>query len=94
MGRYEDSDIWDVEEDEVEDAVKFRDEVTECPNCKKTVSEDMDSCLFCGDILFRYLKDGTFIPPRGPMTKIVAGIIILIILLGVLAFVLGVLGAF
>jgi len=92
MGFVDDSDIWKVDEEDIDEPVRFRDRVTECPNCKQSITEDMDSCPFCGDILFRYLKDGTFSLRRGPLVKVVAVVIITLILLGVLAFVLTVLG--
>ena len=84
----DDSDIWEVDEEEYDEQVKFGDYVRECPNCKKTLTEDMDSCPFCGDIIFRYLTDGTFAPKKGLRAKIIVAIILLLILLAVLGFVL------
>ena len=92
MGFVDDSDVWEADEEELDEPVRFRDRVTECPNCKRSITEDMDSCPFCGDILFRYLKDGTFSPRRGPLVKVIAAVIIILILLGVSAFLLTVLG--
>ena len=94
MNYLDDNDIYEEEAEEFDEPVKFRNHVTECPNCKKTITEDMDNCPYCGDILFRYLKDGTFIPRKGPLAKIVAVIIILTIILGILAFIMGSLGVF
>ncbi len=59
-----------------------------CPNCHKPITSDMDSCPYCGDILYRYLKDGQFIPQKGPLAKLVAWLIILLVLLGVLGLLL------
>ena len=73
---------------EPDDPVQFENRLTECPNCKKPITDDMDNCPYCGDILFRYLKDGTFIPRKGPIAKIVAVIIILLIFLGIVSFLL------
>jgi len=92
MKYLDDNDNWEEEIEEIDEPVKFRDHVTECPNCKKPITEDMDNCPYCGDILFRYLKNGTFVPRKGPLAKIVAVIIILTIILGILAFIIGSLG--
>jgi len=94
MNYLDNNDISEEDAEDFDEPVKFRNHVTECPNCKKPITEDMDNCPYCGDILFRYLKDGTFIPRKGPLAKIVAVIIILTIILGILAFITGSLGVF
>jgi hypothetical protein len=70
--------------DQTGDSFRFKDFVRVCPKCKQTVTEDMDSCPFCGDILFRYLQDGTFAPRKGPLIKIVSLLIILVVVLAIL----------
>jgi hypothetical protein len=87
----DDEDQWAPEDEweEAEEPVRFEDRVTECPNCKKPITDEMDSCPYCGDILFRYLKDGIFVPRKGPLAKMVAILVLVIILLGVIAFLLG-----
>lgn len=59
-----------------------------CPNCQKPITPEMDSCPYCGDIIFRYLKDSTFAPRVGIFAKIFAVLVIALILLGFLAFLL------
>jgi len=80
------------EEEELEDAysdsLKFRNFVSVCPNCKQPIDEDMDSCPWCGDILFRHLKDGMFAPRKGWAVKIVAGLIALLVILAIVGMVL------
>jgi|GEM_PF-1061743 len=78
-----DADDFDAAEHE-EEVLRFRNFVRVCPKCKKQISEDADSCPFCGDIIFRYLTDGTFAPRKGILAKILAGIVLIIVLLGVL----------
>ena len=68
--------------------VRFTDEIDSCPNCSKPITDQMDSCPYCGDILFRHLKHDTFIPRKGPLAKLVAALILLLIILGVLAFII------
>jgi len=89
----EDDNIWEEDEEleEFDEPVRLQDHLTHCPNCKKPITPEMDSCPYCGDILFRYLKDGVFIPRKGPLSKIVAILIIIVIILGTLAFLLTVL---
>lgn len=55
-----------------------------CPACRQPVTEQMDSCPYCGDIVFRYLTDGTFAPRKGPMVKVVAALIVLLVVAAVL----------
>ncbi|MCH9023317.1 MAG: hypothetical protein IID32_11240 [Planctomycetes bacterium] len=66
----------------------FHDGLTECPNCKKPITPEMDSCPYCGDILYRYLRNGIFAPKRGPLVKLVAVIIILLVFLATLGMIL------
>ena len=88
MNDASDSGIWDPDETDIEasevDSLKFRDFVRVCPACKRAITEEMDNCPYCGDILFRYLKDSTFAPRKGPLTKIFAVLIILIVFLSIL----------
>ncbi len=82
----------DEEDDKLQetysDSLKFREFVSVCPNCKQPITEDMDSCPWCGDILFRHLKDGMFAPRKGWLTKIVAAIIVLLVILAILGLLL------
>ena len=66
----------------------FHDGISECPNCKKPITAEMDSCPYCGDILYRYLRNGIFAPQRGPLVKLVAVIIILLVFLATLGMIL------
>lgn len=71
------------DEDEINDypsSIRFADQVMECPNCHEQVYEDNDSCPYCGDILFRHLKHGTF----APKSKLVAKVVVVIIALSLL----------
>ena len=92
MNDPQDSDIWDPDEADIEaseaDSLKFRDFVRVCPACKKPITEEMDNCPYCGDILFRYLEDSTFAPRKGPMTKVFAVLIILIVIASLLGLLL------
>jgi len=54
----------------------YVEDVGECPSCKKPVTEDMDSCPYCGDILFHYLRSGMFVAKRGAFFKAVTAFII------------------
>ena len=92
MNEFSDSGIWDPDEADIEasqsDSLKFRDFVRVCPACKKPINEEMDNCPYCGDILFRYLKDSTFAPRKGPLTKVFAVLIILIVIASLLGLLL------
>ena len=92
MNDPQDSGIWDPDEADIEasqsDSLKFRDFVRVCPACKRAITEDMDNCPYCGDILFRYLENSTFAPRKGPLTKIFAALIILIVTASILGLLL------
>ena len=93
MPHLDDSDVYDSESEESEftsDLEVFPD-TGHCPNCKKPITDDMDSCPYCGDILFRYLKDGIFAPKKGPLTNLVAWLIILMVTLALLGLLLQIL---
>ncbi len=60
--------------------IKNRNRLEHCPNCKEQISLDMDSCPFCGDILFRHLKDGTFVIK----SKILRYLLLLFIVIAIL----------
>ncbi|MBN1846558.1 MAG: hypothetical protein JW810_12790 [Sedimentisphaerales bacterium] len=66
----------------------FRDFVEVCPACKRPIRPEMDSCPFCGDILYRYLADSTFAPRKGPLVKIFAVLVVLLVLLSLLGMLL------
>jgi hypothetical protein len=68
--------------------IGFDDRTQTCPNCHRRIDADLDSCPYCGDILFRHLRDGMFIPRKGPLARLVAALIVFVILLGILAFLL------
>ena len=70
------------------ETLEFRDFVSVCPNCHQQITEDMDSCPYCGDIIYRYLKNSTFAPRKGPMVKIFAAIIILLVTLAIIGMLL------
>ena len=76
------------QEEDLNSRLDFDDTPTECPSCKKPITPEMDSCPYCGDILFRYLKNGIFAPKRGPLVKLVAIIIILLVFLATLGMIL------
>ena len=90
MNQYQDSNFEDdfeddkLSEEDIADSYRFRDFVEVCPNCKQSITPDMDSCPFCGDILFRNLKDSTFAPRKGPLVKVFAAIIILLVTMAML----------
>ena len=88
MNEFSDSGIWDPDEADIEDSqadsLKFRDFVRACPACKKSITEEMDNCPYCGDILFRNLKDSTFAPRKGPLTKVFAVLIVLLVIASIL----------
>ncbi|MBN1764642.1 MAG: hypothetical protein JW860_05240 [Sedimentisphaerales bacterium] len=88
MDDFEVSDNWTEEEEDFDEPGRDRDEITECPNCKKPITPDLDSCPFCGDILFRYLRDGTFSPRKGPLVKVIAVLIVVMVLLVILGLLL------
>jgi hypothetical protein len=86
--------FWNDEDEEEElqeaysDSMNFRHFVSVCPNCKQPLTEEMDSCPFCGDIIFRHLTHGTFAPRKGPLVKIIAFIIALLVILATLGLLL------
>ena len=85
------NDIYEPDEEDIQEdseSLKFHDFVQVCPGCKKTITEEMDSCPYCGDIIFRHLKDGMFAPRKGLLTTIVALLIALIVILSVLGLLL------
>ncbi|MCF7957497.1 MAG: zinc ribbon domain-containing protein [Phycisphaerae bacterium] len=83
----DDSGIIEPDEEDMDDfsgLLQLRDFVEVCPACKEQITRDMDSCPFCGDILFRHLDHGTFAPRKGPIVKIVMmTIIVLLVLMAV-----------
>ena len=80
--------LYEPDDQDCSETLEFRDFVRVCPNCKKQITSDMDGCPFCGDILYRYLKDSTFAPRKGPMVKIFAAIIIILVTLAVVGMLL------
>ena len=91
---HEDDELGPADEDLTEDAqgygapVRFEDRTETCPGCRRRIDADSDCCPYCGDILFRHLRNGMFIPRKGPLARLVAALIIFIILLGILSFLL------
>jgi len=77
--------------DAKQEPIEFRRFVRVCPACKQPITADMDSCPYCGDVLFRYLADGTFAPRKGPMVKVFSVLIILLVALAVLGLLLSLL---
>ena len=71
-------------EEAQDDSLKFRDFQQCCPNCRQPITPEMDSCPFCGDIIFRHLTDGIFAPKKGIFTKIFAITIILLVIMALL----------
>ncbi len=67
--------------------MKFRNFYEACPACGKPVTDEMDCCPYCGDVIFRSLRHGTFAPKKGPWTRIFAAIVIIVATLGAIAFV-------
>lgn len=88
----DDSGVWEAQDAGPDQPVKFRDYFTECPNCKKPLEPDMENCPYCGDILYRYLTHGTFAPRKGPLVKVFALIIALLVILAVLGLLLRMIG--
>lgn len=88
MNYNDDSGIHDPSDEDCQDSLKFHDFVTVCPNCKQQITAEMDSCPYCGDILYRYLKDSTFAPRKGPLVKVFAAIIIILVTLAALGMLL------
>jgi hypothetical protein len=70
--------------DDSDEPLNFDKFVRVCPNCKRQITKDMDSCPLCGDIIFRYLSDGVFAPRKGLWTKVVTIVIIALVTLAVL----------
>jgi len=93
LSEFEDNKNGEDEEDieGVSESLKFRDFERVCPACRRPVTDEMDSCPYCGDILFNYLTDGTFAPRKGPLVKIVAAVIILLVILATLSLLLSLL---
>jgi len=86
-----DNGMHDPDEEDVEagdESLKFDDFVRVCPACKQPITKEMDSCPFCGDIIFRSLTDGTFSPRRGPLVKFFTLLIIILVILAVLGMLL------
>ena len=83
----DDSGIYEPDLDDCDDSddpLHFDKFVRFCPNCQQQITRDMDSCPFCGDIIFRHLSDGVFAPRKGIWTKIFTIIIIVLVSLAVL----------
>ena len=90
----DDEDLQDQYEsldDAQEDSLKFQDFQQCCPNCGQPIRPEMDSCPFCGDIIFRHLTDGIFAPKKGVFTKIFAIIIIFLVIMALLGLLLSML---
>ena len=87
MEHWQNNEMHDPQEDDL-DHEDPQISLTQCPKCQKPVTDEMDSCPFCGDILFRYLQHSSFVPRKGPLTKIVAIMILILIAAGILAFIL------
>ena len=84
-------DLHDPDEEDIDaykESLKFDDFVRVCPACKRPITEDMDSCPYCGDIIFRTLTDGTFSPRKGPLVKIIAVLIVIMVILAILGMIL------
>jgi len=82
----DDPDEKDIEA--ADESWKFDDFVRICPACKQSVTAEMDSCPFCGDILYRTLTDGTFAPRKGPLVKVVAVIVVILVALALIGMLL------
>jgi len=67
-------------------ALKFRHFQQLCPACGMPITEEMDSCPYCGDIIFRSLRHGTFVPRRGLPAKLFAVIVVALAILGAIMF--------
>lgn len=78
----------DLTEEPSSDPASSQDKVTHCPNCKQPFFDYFDSCPYCGDIIFRYLRDGSFSPPKGPLVKVVAFLIFFLVFLAVVGLIL------
>ena len=91
MNQADDSDNWGPDEEEIEkieNSLEFKGFEQVCPSCKQPITSEMDSCPFCGDIIYRNLADGTFSPRKGPLVKILCVIILLLATLAVVGMVL------
>jgi len=87
---YEDN-LHDPDESDIDaadESLKFDDFTRVCPACKQPITEEMDSCPFCGDIIYRTLTDGTFSPRKGPLVTIVAVIIVIFVILALIGMLL------
>ena len=83
----DDEELADQCERDQSDSLKFEHFVEACPACSRPVNREMDSCPYCGDILFRSLRDGTFVPRKGLWAKIFAVLVVLLIILGIIMFI-------
>ena len=91
MNDYHNNDIHYPDEQDIDagnESLKFDDFVRVCPACKQPITAEMDSCPFCGDIIFRSLTDGTFSPRKGPLVKIFAIVIVIMVILAILGMLL------
>ena len=91
MNEYHNNGINEPDEQDIEagnESLKFDDFVRVCPACKQPITEEMDSCPFCGDIIFRSLTNGTFSPRKGPLVKIFAVVIVIMVILAILGMLL------
>ncbi len=82
-----DDELWEPDEedlDEYESPIKYDDRVQRCPKCKKDFLGDLDCCPYCGDILFRHLKDGIFAPSSRLWAQVLFVVIVILTTLAVL----------
>ena len=85
-----DDDHFDQEDsDELDESIKFKNFVRVCPACRQPITDEMASCPYCGDILFRYLRDSTFAPRKGLPAKVFAATVILALILATLSMLVG-----
>ncbi|MBN1437704.1 MAG: hypothetical protein JW936_11580 [Sedimentisphaerales bacterium] len=88
---FDDDDLLGPEDDDLRDIpaepIEFRNFEQGCPACGKPITDEMDCCPYCGDIIFRHLRHGTFVPRKGPLARIFAAIVLALIALGIIAFI-------